>query len=78
MKKYQNVKDLFDAKGNRRPLTTQEVLLLVERARGTIFRQLKSLCKHNLLEKIEIQIDGSGGMLVVYRWKKNEEDNDEN
>ena len=67
--------DVLNAlRSGRRPLTAMELVLGLELARGTIYKQISSLMKAGEIEKVTVKVGDKGQIVVLYQLKK---ENDE-
>lgn len=69
-KVFESVQELFESH-LKKPLTALEITLLVNKARGPLFKEIKSLMKHDMIERLEVRLDPEARqVLVFYRRKK--------
>lgn len=71
MKKYEGVWDYFNHAHVVRPMTSKELLLTIEKSQGSIHKELNNLIKHNMLERVEIDVFER--KITFYRKCKNDD-----
>ena len=66
---FDTVEAALKNRKKQRPLTALEISLITDKSRAAIFKEIKTLLIHKLIERIELKITGTGHPIVLYKLK---------